>query len=304
MTSFVTDPAVFDRAAEDVGNIVEFGHLNLRVPDQLLATLFYLMGLGFTRDPYLAVGTDNMWVNAGAGQFHLPTGPAQILRGTVGLVVPELDALRSRLHAVALRLAGTRFAWYDAGDAIDLTCPWGNRLRAHAPEEGRFGRITLGVPYVELDAPAGSAGAIAGFYRETLHGLAVTGEDARGRFARVVAGPGTALVFRETNRLAGGEDGPHVQITVADFSGPYRRLLARGLVTEESNRHQYRFQDVVDPESGEVLVTIGHEVRSLRHPLYGRVLVNRHAELTGDRYASGHEVWPVAMPPEDLSNLV
>ena len=101
MTSFVTDPAVFDRAAEDVGNIVEFGHLNLRVPDQLLATLFYLMGLGFTRDPYLAVGTDNMWVNAGAGQFHLPTGPAQILRGTVGLVVPELDALRSRLHAVA-----------------------------------------------------------------------------------------------------------------------------------------------------------------------------------------------------------
>jgi hypothetical protein len=36
----------FDRAAEDVGNIVEFGHVNVRVPDQQRAIIFYVMGLG------------------------------------------------------------------------------------------------------------------------------------------------------------------------------------------------------------------------------------------------------------------
>ncbi len=191
--------SVFDRTAGDVGNIVEFGHVNLRVPDQRLATLFYIMGLGLTRDPYLMVGIDNMWVNVGQCQFHLPTGPAQVLGGVTGLVVPDLDALRLRLGVVTPRLAGTRFAWTDSGDAIDLICPRGNRIRAHPPQP-RFGRITLGLPYVEIDAPPGSTEAIARFYRETLHGLATAGEDAQGRFAQVMAGLSAAIVFRETER--------------------------------------------------------------------------------------------------------
>ncbi len=291
--------SVFDRAAEDVGNIVGFGHVNVRVPDQRLATLFYIMGIGLTRDPYLVVGIDNMWVNVGDCQFHLPTGPAQVLRGTTGLVVPDLDALRLRLGVVAPRLAGTRFTWTDAGDAIDLTCPWGNQLRAHPPQP-RFGRITLGMPYVELDAPPDSAEAIARFYRETLHGLATTGEDAQGRFARVTAGPAAAILFRETDRKLAEYDGSHIQISLADFSGPHRRLLARGLVTEESSQHQYRFQDVVDPDSGDVLVTIEHEARSMRHPMHARALINRNAGQNNNRYAPGHEAWVPAMPPEDM----
>lgn len=69
---------VYDRSGEDVGNIVEFGHVNLRVPDQLQAITFYVVGLGLTRDPHRKVGVDNAWINVGSGQFHLPTGPAQI----------------------------------------------------------------------------------------------------------------------------------------------------------------------------------------------------------------------------------
>jgi len=71
-------PQRFDRSREDVGNIVEFGHVNLRVPDQQLAIIFYVMGLGLTRDPYLVTGVDNAWMNVGTCQFHLPVGPAQI----------------------------------------------------------------------------------------------------------------------------------------------------------------------------------------------------------------------------------
>ena len=290
----------FDRGAEDVGNIVEFGHVNVRVPDQRLATLFYIMGLGLTRDPYLVVGIDNMWVNVGACQFHLPTGPAQVVRGTVGLVVPDPEALRARLEAVAPRLAGTRFGCQAAGEAIEVTCPWGNRIRAHAPDP-QFGRVTLGMPYVELDAPPGSAAAIARFYREILGGLATAGEDAHGGFARVSVGQAEAIVFRETDRAQPAYDGNHVQISLADFSGPHRRLLARGLVTEESNQHQYRFQDVVDLDSGRVLVTVEHEVRSMRHPMYARALVNRNAAQNNNRYAPGHEAWAPVMPPGDLA---
>jgi hypothetical protein len=31
------------------------------------------MGLGLTRDPYLNAGVENMWVNIGDQQFHLPS---------------------------------------------------------------------------------------------------------------------------------------------------------------------------------------------------------------------------------------
>src|SRR5512134_3312838 len=106
----------YDRRAQDVGNIVALEHVNVRVPDQGLATLFYVVGLGFTRDPYLMVGIDNMWINVGQQQFHLPTGAPQVTPGHVTAVVPDLDGLRERLVAVESRLAGTRFAWRADGD--------------------------------------------------------------------------------------------------------------------------------------------------------------------------------------------
>ena len=63
----------FDRSIENLGNIVGLEHVNVTVPDQITATLFYITGLGLTRDPYLVTGVVNMWVNAGRSQFHLPT---------------------------------------------------------------------------------------------------------------------------------------------------------------------------------------------------------------------------------------
>src|SRR5579875_3054130 len=103
--------AVYDRTKEDVGNIVELGHVNVRVPDQGKATQFYVSGLGLTRDPYLMTGTTNMWVNVGRSQFHLPSGNPQVVGGTVGLVLPDMAALPTRLAAVRKALEGTRFAF-------------------------------------------------------------------------------------------------------------------------------------------------------------------------------------------------
>ena len=41
----------FDRSAEDLGNSIHLEHVNVTVPDQRLASLFYVTGLGLTRDP-------------------------------------------------------------------------------------------------------------------------------------------------------------------------------------------------------------------------------------------------------------
>src|SRR5215510_16175840 len=93
---------------EDVGNIILLEHVNVQIPDQLLATLFYVVGLGFTRDPYLNVGLNNMWVNVGEQQFHLPTREPQVIEGHVGLVVPDLDVLEKRLESIASGLKGSQ----------------------------------------------------------------------------------------------------------------------------------------------------------------------------------------------------
>ena len=92
---------VFDRAGEDVGNIVMLEHVNLTVPDQGVAALFYVTGLGFTRDPYIDFGTFNMWVNLGEQQFHLPKAKAQVFRGHIAVVVPDLEDLKKRLKFIS-----------------------------------------------------------------------------------------------------------------------------------------------------------------------------------------------------------
>src|ERR1700716_1151976 len=91
----------FDRAAEDLGNAIHLEHVNVQVPDQRLATLFYVTGLGLTRDPYLMVSDTNMWINVGRSQFHLPSGEPQVVRGHTGIVISGRQALLDRLPAGA-----------------------------------------------------------------------------------------------------------------------------------------------------------------------------------------------------------
>ena len=130
-----------DYADEDIGNIISLEHVNVQIPDQSRATLFYVVGLGLTRDPYLNVGLNNMWVNVGEQQFHLPTRNPQIIEGHVGIVVPDLDALEARLKAVAEGLKDSKFSFSRSAEAIAVTCPWGNRYRydARIPLRGVFG---------------------------------------------------------------------------------------------------------------------------------------------------------------------
>ena len=291
-------PQQFDRSAEDLGNAIHLEHVNVQVPDQRLATLFYVTGLGLTRDPYLMVSDTNMWINVGQSQFHLPSGKPQVLRGHVGLVIEGREALLARLAMVARKLEGTAFAFAEHNDYVEATCPWGNRVRCHEPDSERFGRITLGIPYVEFEVPAGSARGICAFYPEIM-GMPAELKNGDGKVAAVKTGRGQHLLFRETDRPQPDYDGHHVQIYITNFSGPYRLLKERGLISQEDNQYQYRFCDIVDPADNRRLFTVEHEVRSATHPMYLRPLVNRDPVQTNRNYAQGHDQSAWAMEPDE-----
>ena len=286
----------YDRAAEDLGNIVALEHVNLQIADQGLATVFYISGLGLTRDPYMMTSIDNMWVNVGKSQFHLPTGKAQHLRGHVGLVIQDRAGLLARLERVRKLLEGTRYDFKEHNDYVEAICPWGNRFRCYEPGP-RYGQMALGMPYVEFDAPPGAAAGVAEFYR-TMFATAARAENG---VARVSVGHHQELVFRETDAPIAPYDGHHVQVYIADFSGPHKRLAARGLVSEESNQYQYRFENIADA-SGKTLVQIEHEVRSMTHPMYARPLVNRNPVQNNRNYVQGRDAFVPEVPIVEMDD--
>lgn len=273
----------YDRSKEDVGNVQMLEHVNLTVPDQGLASLFYVTGLGFTRDPYIDFGTFNMWVNLGDQQFHLPTNTAQVLRGHVGVVVPNLEGLAKRLKFAAKGLGDSQFACTEGDDHLALTCPYGNQIKAYEPAS--FPLMDLGMPYVQLDVPVGTTAGIARFYSQVLDCPTVHA----GGTTKVAMGHNQELIFTETEADIPAYDGHHIAIYVADFSGPHSWLNERELISEESDQYQYRFQNIVDPDSGELLYELEHEVRSLSHAMYRRPLVNRNSDINFFTYRKGNE---------------
>jgi len=277
-----------DYVAEDVGNIVSLEHVNVQVPDQSLALLFYVVGMGFTRDPYYNIGLNNMWANVGEQQFHLPTRPAQAIDGHIGIVLPDLEALIKRLETVAPELKETQFAWSANEDHVAVRCPWGNQLRCYGPGPA-FGDMALGIPYVEFLVGPGKASGIARFYRAVLGAPATLQSDRDGAVAKVSIGRNQTLIFRETSEPLRAYDGHHIAIYVANFSGPYGFLKARGLVSEDVRNHQFRFREIVDPEGGESLFLIEHEVRSLHHAMFNRPFVNRDPEQSARQYRRGRD---------------
>jgi hypothetical protein len=160
----------YDRTTQDVGNIVHLEHFNVLIDDQRLVTAFHVVGLGGTRDPYIFPGLENIWINFGRTQIHMPSrGPKpkpEVLRGTIGLVVPDLARLRKNLEYAGAELKRvvpektTKFSWQDKGDSVEATCPWGNRFRCHAPS-AEFGPTELGIVYVDFDVPPGTVSGIA-----------------------------------------------------------------------------------------------------------------------------------------------
>ncbi len=281
----------FDRAAQAVGNIVALEHVNVKIPSQVTSTAFYVVAMGLTRDPYLMVGLENMWINIGQQQIHQPTGGPDVLRGVIGIVMPDLEALQARLAEAKGHLADTKFAYGVENGHVNVTCPWGNNFRVHLPDP-KYGDMTLGMPYVEFTVPRGTAEGIARFY-ERVMGAPARVDTLRGeKAAHTKVGRGQELVFRETTEAIPAYDGHHIAIYISDFATPHRWLVEHDLVWQESDPYQYRFTKIVDPDSPQkVLFEIEHEVRSLTHPMYLRPLINRNPMQRQRTYVRGRDAF-------------
>lgn len=279
----------FDRSVEDVGNVLNLEHFNFTVPDQELAALFYVSGLGFTRDPYMDFATFNMWVNVGEQQFHLPKNKAQVFRGQISLVIPNHNDLKRRLNFVTRFMDGTKFSWQEESEHIRVTCPWGNEFLVLEPSNESD--MHLGISSAEMLVPTGSAEGISRFYREILDTPAEVNHENDTTTSVVQMGYNQSLKFRESDDSIADYDGHHIAIYISDFSGPHKKLQQFDAIAEESDQHQYRFQRIFDPSTGKTLTELEHEVRSLHHPMKRRVLVNRNASQTFGNYRTGRDAF-------------
>ena len=167
----------------------------------------------------------------------------------------------------------------------------------YEPDAERFGRIALGIPYVEFDVPPETVDGIVAFYRQIVD-VPAEATNGDGKVARVMIGKNQHLQFRETEQPPPDFDGHHIAIYVVNFSGPHGRLNERNLVSQEDNPYQYRFRDIADPETGRKLFTIEHEVRSVSHPMFMRPLVNRNPTQNNRNYAAGYQESPLQIEPE------
>jgi hypothetical protein len=147
-----------------------------------------------------------------------------------------------------------------------------------------------GIDYVEFRCPVGAAEKIAVFYDSILDATTSVVQDAKGETLALVAfgdieETGRAqqyLLFRESTEPTPPYDGHHVALYVgqnaADFDQAYRNCETAGVVwvnprfsdkatTLAGARQwqQFRFQDILDIETGEKILTLEHEVRSVDH---------------------------------------
>lgn len=261
-------------ASRELGNFTHFEHVNLRVPDHALATLFFIEGLGLTRDPMRMVSVRNMWVNAGKQQFHLPLGEAQPFAGEVGLSVPDPAAVQKTLKRLAPHFKDTQFDCREDGQTLLTRSPWGHWIRVHRAGE-LSGALPQALSYVRFWAPPGSAAGIGAFYRDLLGVPARVLKNGRLQKTIVNVGVNQHFHFVEKRALSLPGHPNHVAVYLTRYQSVYAELRRRRLLLEADSNEQFRFAKIVDPQSGALLFEFEHEMRSLYHPDFLKPLVNR-----------------------------
>ena len=141
--------------------------------------------------------------------------------------------------------------------------------------------------YVDFDVPPGTAEGIARFYKEVMRAPA---QADKGR-ASVSIGRNQRLYFTETPPPQPEYHNHHIQVYIADFATPYHWLKERGLINMETDAEEWRFQWITDPRDGRKLFQIEHEVRSMKHRLFARPLVNRNHAISNLTYVPNSDAF-------------
>lgn len=278
------------------GNIALLEHVNFYIGSRSASLAFFCGKLGFAQDPRIAEQglTDLLHLNIGLTQLHMPLvgrrgfHEVQRIRGSIDLAYGAVE--HQQLQRCFFPDRQPDLA------PFTVTCPDGNIFRCAVEYRDQGTRadidalgslpggtsIGIGISAVNVQCPPGSSKAIARFYSD-ICGAVTTCEPSMA----IVSCGLLALRFVETpdfRELRGwskevGCDQWHIALYVHDFDGMYNRILEAGLqwdnprikdyartLAEARERQQFRFKDVVDLATGEVLLELEHEVRSLQHP--------------------------------------
>ena len=196
----------------------------VEIPNQALASDFYLVGLRLDPRP-VHVPRHQQHV----GQYRQePVPPADRRRRWSSRPCRHRRRRSARSCSSVCgdakkELADSKFEFKEHNDYVEATCPWGNKFRLYEPDEERFGKINLGMPYVEFTVPEGTADGIARFYREILGAPPMSRRTAKARPRMSSVGRNQELIFRETDRKLPEYDGHHLQVYVEEFRRAARR---------------------------------------------------------------------------------
>lgn len=262
----------------EIGGIIHLDHVNFATPDHDMATIFYMNGLGLTRDPYQRADEQNMGVNVGLQQFHLPRRGERTppFHGIVGLIVPDMDGIKERFDLLSAKgtFEGTPYYWEKQDDTVLLTSPFGFRLRLHPAGSIPFLR-PLGIAYVEVPVPPGTADNIAKFYNKIVRAPVEVGAIEGERTAIISAGPYQQIRFIERALDDYDTHNMHISYNATNYNELREMLAANDSLMGIGRGEVFFFNKIFDPDTGETIFTIQNEVRSVYHPDFMRPLVNR-----------------------------
>lgn len=158
-----------------------------------------------------------------------------------------------------------------------------------AQQFGRTRSNCRGIDFVEFHCPPNTAASIAQFYQIVLNAPTSVVTDPRDASVVAIVGCGTidansgralqSLLFRETlSDNIPPYDGHHIAIYVNDFEQAFDNCLQADVVwvnprfsdkavdwSSALQYQQFRFKDIVDLETGETIMELEHEMRSLEH---------------------------------------
>ena len=278
-----------------VGRILHLEHFNHRVPDQDTATVFFMNGLGLTRDPYQRTDETNMGVNVGFQQLHLPRdGETHRFDGVIGLVVPDLPVIKARLKMLRdkKKFKNTPYRYKELTKKSALvTSPFGTNFRLHQAGSIPFNK-PLGMPYIELMIPLGKAKGIVNFYQKVMDSPARLRKAGGQTVAEVVMGPYQHCRFVEKELDSYDLFSFHIAIFVSHFDDTHERLSDLGVEFLTVRDHLRFWDKMVDPDTGEHLLTLMHETRSIYHPDFMHAYTNRwqmnHDPFAHQAYAANY----------------
>lgn len=299
----------------DVKGIIWLEHINIVVGNPELAEIFYFEGLGLTKDPSKTGPT--IWANVGPRQqFHLvsasPGDEAQRLYGSIGLALPDLRALCTRLESVTNSLKGSSFLFEDCGDMVAVTCPWGNQFfvfgsntklkSKEGPPPAKVRRTTVleekhasvdhvmgvreqpGIRFVQMACR--DAEGVARFYQSTF-GCCVRHEGS-GDVA-VCVGPSVHLIFNsyddgltdsERSSRIQQASGIHICVYISDFKQTYEHLLKIGVIWTNP---RFAHLDACDSYE-EAVASRQFRFKCIRDPTTGQELLELEHETRALRH--------------------